>query len=65
MTKEQFIEYDKKLIAYEWIVDCPSNAYDFILELIEENKHLEDTNTLLRESNTLAAKLLELKHYKK
>ena len=64
MTKEQFKELDTKLLAYEWIVDYPSGAYEFILELIKENEYLKEQLQLAVESNKMAAKLLDLKYKK-
>lgn len=65
MTIRKFEELDTKTLAYEWIVDYPSGAYDFIFELINENKKLQDTVQLLKESNSLAASILRLKYPEK
>lgn len=61
MTVDLFEQYDKKLIAYEWIVDYPSGAYDFIFELIEENKKLKKENKILKDSNNLIMNILTVK----
>lgn len=61
MTTDLFKDYDKKLIAYEWINDYPTGAYEFILELIAEVESLRETNQFLKDLANLSASLLEMK----